>query len=50
MELCVGCIADTGILFYRKFGYASTAEKDQYGGVHEIHRVKNLVLYDHIIK
>ena len=38
------------LLYHCQPGHVPQAEKDQYGGVHEIHRVKNLVLYDRIIK
>ena len=49
-QLCVLRFTHDLLLYHCQPGHVPQAEKDQYGGVHEIHRVKNLVLYDHIIK
>ena len=40
MELLVGCIADPGILLHRESGHASAAEKDQYGRITEVSRIR----------
>ena len=49
-QLCVLRFTHDLLLYHCQPGHVPQAEKDQYGGVHEIHRVKNLVLYDRIIK